>query len=1024
MNYVQSVVLPALLCGIMLTGPGMSQQKNSFPVKVMNVEDGAAAARAMPATPYKTLTAGIPPGDSVGYTYYDYLGNGSAPHNVCLYPYDYIAIGRMASLSDGNAAWNLRGSYYTLYDGTQWSVPWARVEPARKGWSEITSVRDGREILYSHTGNYVSVSQVPNYGIFSNYTDGSQYYFSKMTSAGDTLHAINCSGFGSSPNNCVKYTRIKVNNDNTVTVQKLDVELSGISVPPVADSTHFRSDAYSIAARGNKVAVVQSTFDDSYSKIIGKLYLFVSTDAGNTWTSQVIADTVNADQQRAYFDPYVVIDHQNKIHCFWSTYHHLANGDDVFDATAKIMHWSETSGSNDVVFAAELPVGDSVDISNNAQPIGYLGLPSCAVDNGNNLYMVFQGIHNNSDRDANGKSYYHVYACASDDQGITWGNPVDLGANLTGWDMTFPSTAKDLLLDQKIVVVYNCDPYTGNQVSGGQQIHPVAVRVMSVNKNMIPFGSGPSAPVIVSYEESVIDTNSCIIGAVINPNGDSTYAWVEYGTSDSYGSATGLQYIGQSAIGVPVEFNLQSLDPGTEYHYRIMALNHVDTMFTVDQVFVTAGARPGVILLPATDVYPASAKLAGTVNPNSLYTTAYFSWGADTSCANSADPVSIGPGTVYAMQHSLSGLIPDTRYFYEITASNSMGTERTETGSFTTAQEHSPHISYVKDVPNDQGGKIYMTWQASDLDTNLGDVTFYSVWRALPDEGGFDKNEITGLKDLTSDFSGKAYRRTDGREFVWEWLVNVPAHRWSQYAMTCLTLYDSSSRTEGKHYFLISAHTADPNLFYDSRPDSGYSLDNIAPVPLSRLAGNVSGNAVQLHWEASYDSDFSHYMIYRSRQSGANPDTLMPAGIVTDTVFEDTDALPSVSYYYFVTVADIHDNVSGKSNEILVQASVAAGEPAETNPRKLTLHQNYPNPFNPATSIRYEIPEAGHYKIRILNLLGQEVTLLTDRLHDKGMYQVMWNGRNRQNKPVGSGLYFYQLVSGNRSITKKMILMK
>ncbi len=83
------------------------------------------------------------------------------------------------------------------------------------------------------------------------------------------------------------------------------------------------------------------------------------------------------------------------------------------------------------------------------------------------------------------------------------------------------------------------------------------------------------------------------------------------------------------------------------------------------------------------------------------------------------------------------------------------------------------------------------------------------------------------------------------------------------------------------------------------------------------------------------------------------------------------------------------------------------------------LEQNYPNPFNPTTKIRWEIPSMDRATIKIFNILGEEINTLIDKVIPAGKYEIVFNGRG-----FASGVYFYQLKSGNYVTTKKMILLR
>ncbi len=93
-------------------------------------------------------------------------------------------------------------------------------------------------------------------------------------------------------------------------------------------------------------------------------------------------------------------------------------------------------------------------------------------------------------------------------------------------------------------------------------------------------------------------------------------------------------------------------------------------------------------------------------------------------------------------------------------------------------------------------------------------------------------------------------------------------------------------------------------------------------------------------------------------------------------------------------------------------------------PGSFVLHQNYPNPFNPDTRIEYELPAASNVKLTIFNLLGQKVRTLVDEYQTAGVRYVTWDGANDAGKPVATGLYLYRLQVGDRSESKKMLLLK
>ena len=85
---------------------------------------------------------------------------------------------------------------------------------------------------------------------------------------------------------------------------------------------------------------------------------------------------------------------------------------------------------------------------------------------------------------------------------------------------------------------------------------------------------------------------------------------------------------------------------------------------------------------------------------------------------------------------------------------------------------------------------------------------------------------------------------------------------------------------------------------------------------------------------------------------------------------------------------------------------------------------NYPNPFNPSTTISYSVPSNGDVSLNIYNAKGQWINTLVSEHKNKGNYQVVWQGKDSNGNSVASGLYLTRLVSGGKSLSNKMLLLK
>ena len=131
---------------------------------------------------------------------------------------------------------------------------------------------------------------------------------------------------------------------------------------------------------------------------------------------------------------------------------------------------------------------------------------------------------------------------------------------------------------------------------------------------------------------------------------------------------------------------MTGLAPGTTYHYRVYATNSVGTTFGPDGTFDTSAPLPQITTTAASFVTTTTTSLNGTVNPNGLPTSVYFRWGTRTDdLANQTAAQNVGSGNAnIAFWAELSGLQPDTTYFFQAVAVNGSNVVPGSVLSFTT----------------------------------------------------------------------------------------------------------------------------------------------------------------------------------------------------------------------------------------------------------------------------------------------------------------------------------------------------
>lgn len=174
-------------------------------------------------------------------------------------------------------------------------------------------------------------------------------------------------------------------------------------------------------------------------------------------------------------------------------------------------------------------------------------------------------------------------------------------------------------------------------------------------------------------------------------------------------------------------------------------------------------------------------------------------------------------------------------------------------------------------------------------------------------------------------------------------------------------------------------------------------------------------DGIELNWAISADEPISGYRILRRSDGSSvdvdiNPQELLPA---TQMRYLDSEPEPGKSYAYTLVVVS-EAGEEKRSRTIRIDKSADA----------LALEQNEPNPFNPATTIKFTIDRADRVSLNVYDVSGKLVRKLVEKNMTSGHHSEEWDGLDDNGNPVSSGLYFYRLVAGKRSLCRKAILLK
>lgn len=301
---------------------------------------------------------------------------------------------------------------------------------------------------------------------------------------------------------------------------------------------------------------------------------------------------------------------------------------------------------------------------------------------------------------------------------------------------------------------------------------------------------------------------------------------------------------------------------------------------------------------------------------------------------------------------------------------------------------YAPRIVSIEDRPNDSGGYVTLTFYRCRSDVS------------------YPENPIIGY-DIIPEGTGAV-------------AAAVPATQTDYYSATVPTIADSGAAGASLSVYRVRAvrlivATGD-TVYHSSCPDSGYSVNNQIATFLQSFAVSLKGLLIETTWRLADGSDGTEFLVFREKERVGGFVSLPSSGIRAEGLeyaFVDPDVEPGESYRYRI------EYVEGGSWRPLFET-----EFVDVPALPLTLYQNLPNPFNPTTVISYYVPEAGPVRLEVFDIRGSRVAVLVDGRADKGMHSVTWKGADGKGNAAGTGIYFYRLVAGKETISRKMVLLR
>jgi len=166
-----------------------------------------------------------------------------------------------------------------------------------------------------------------------------------------------------------------------------------------------------------------------------------------------------------------------------------------------------------------------------------------------------------------------------------------------------------------------------------------------------------------------------------------------------------------------------------------------------------------------------------------------------------------------------------------------------------------------------------------------------------------------------------------------------------------------------------------------------------------------------------------HYLHLSDWSHPSMSGSYLMACVVYSTIFrENTENCKYVSILlldesaYFQTIAS---NTVLNDLDLWNNSLITTGTEFCPLPNRITLFQNYPNPFNVSTRISFELSEPALVNLNIFDLNGKLVKTLISHTVITGLVSTEWDAT-----AYTSGIYFIQLISGNNTVERKLLLIK
>ena len=608
-----------------------------------------------------------------------------------------------------------------------------------------------------------------------------------------------------------------------------------------------------------------------------------------------------------------------------------------------------------------------------------------------------------------------VHAREMGNGGLVFNVDCDLGGGfLTG---TINLDGEDDNSGAKIEIPELNDYYTFSDYDGNFSLDNIPAGTYNVEYSKIGFNT------IIAEDVIIIEDETTDVGEILLENlGD---------------PPTNL--IASQALGITVELSWEEPISGTIEGYNIFRKEVEVNLYPEDplaSVGINETSYTDVTALPLIEYnYVVTAALGGTLQ--SPYSNEAIGW---ISSGFVVDEISVYEGTTPTIDGVITAgewddaFMLDTSDFWGIYDNTinpigsvigyyKMNAAMTElyvayiNYNDTVLEDHDEVALYLDD--NNDG--VY----SPEAQSNEGNywAAYYATGNELKFRPIFDTGltgDIFFLPDPQLEVS------VDEGYLVYEFMIPIGDETWE--------INPSAENQSGLGIFVLDDNTPDPHGF-----DGWWPLDNtdlfdpenfgtitygsvpeIPPAPENVTLEYIQDFLLNLSWDIPAIDDFDHFNIYFATDD--DDFEVIAETIGTEFIYNYENTPANIYKFYLTTVNQ--QGIESDPSEIVEFLNVDTD--GDLTPFITELFGNYPNPFNPSTTISFQInnEQNKQAELFIYNLKGQMIKRYEINNLKSGLNEIVWNGLDKNNQIVPSGVYLYKLQAGEFSQMKKMILMK